>query len=320
MTRDERAPAAGAGDRGLFAGPVAVLGPGGVGGFLAGALSRAGAQVTVVGREETASVIARDGIDVRSVVLGDFVARPRAVAHLDAPTEVLFVATKSTGLEAGLTRIGALPELVVPLLNGIDHMDVLRGRFGADRVAAATIRIESDRPAAGRVTQASPFLLVDMASGDPGLRAALERVRDTLLEPAGVPARVGDSEARTLWSKLVRLNAIACTTSAADRPMGFIRRDPEWRALLEGCVREAVAVAGAEGATFSFERVMAELDETHDTLTSSMQRDIAGGREPELDQIPGAVIRAGERHGIQCPTIAALVERIQRRVSQSGGA
>src|SRR5258708_10830080 len=143
---------------------AAILGPGGVGGFLAAALSRAGGDPVVVAREETAELIDRDGLKVESVRLGEFAARPRAAATLEEPVEVLFVATKSTGLDAGLERIRAEPELVVPLLNGLDHMAVLRERVGPRRVAAATIRVESDPPRPGRVGHTNPLPRVHPAS------------------------------------------------------------------------------------------------------------------------------------------------------------
>jgi 2-dehydropantoate 2-reductase len=291
---------------------VSILGPGGVGGFLAAALARRGTGVSVVAREPTADRIARDGIRVRSVRLGDFDARPRALTTLDEPVGVLLVATKSTGLRAGLERIRAEPELVVPLLNGLDHMEVLRERFGSAHVAAGTIRIESDQPEAGVVVQTSPFLRIDLASGEPRLAEPLERLAATL-EAAGVPTAIGPSEAQILWSKLVRLNALACTTSALDRPIGFIRSNPEWRAALIGCIEEAAAVANADGAQIDPAVRLAELDEAHPELGSSMQRDIAAGREPELDAIPGSVLRAGARHGIECPTIARLARQIAER-------
>ena len=148
----------GAGRRRLRRGmtsPIAVLGPGGVGGLVAAALARAGEPVTVVAREETASAIERDGIRVRSERLGDFVARPAAVAALEDPVGALLVAPKATGLVAALERVRSEPELVVPLLNGLDHMAVLRSRFG-ERVAAGVIRVESDRPEPGVVVTPRP--------------------------------------------------------------------------------------------------------------------------------------------------------------------
>jgi 2-dehydropantoate 2-reductase len=291
---------------------LAVLGPGGVGGFLAAALAHAGEDVVVVARGETADVIARDGIDVHSVRLGDFIARPAAVPTLDQPAAVLIVATKAVGLDAALERIESVPGLVVPLLNGLDHMERLRERFGPGRVAAGSIRIEATRPETGRIIQTSQFLRVDLATDDAALAPALEVLAQTLAG-AEVPAEIGPSEAQILWSKLVRLNALACTTSAADQPIGFIRADPEWRAALEACIREAAAVANAEGATIDPATGIAELDDAHPELRSSMQRDIVAGREPELDAIPGSVLRAAARHGLECPTIARLSAQIAAR-------
>lgn len=290
----------------------AILGPGGVGGFIAAALARAGERVIAIAHESTASRIARDGIAVDSVRLGSFTAHPQAAPVLTEPAGVLIVATKATGLESALERIEADAELVVPLLNGLDHMQLLRARFGAAHVAAGAIRIESDRPAPGRIVQTSPFLRVDLAADEAAARALLHPLASAL-ERAGVPARIGPSEAQVLWSKLVRLTALACTTSAADRPIGFIRSDPEWRAALVACLAEAAAVAQAEGAMIDPASPLAELDDAHAELGSSMQRDVNAGREPELDAIPGAVLRAGKRHGIECPTIAGLTARIAER-------
>jgi 2-dehydropantoate 2-reductase len=293
---------------------IAVIGPGGVGGLVAAALARAGQDVQVVARAETAARIAREGIEVRSVVLGDFTAAVPAVERLEEDADVTIVATKATTLADAVERVAADPGLVLPLLNGLDHVAVLRERFGAQAVAAATIRVESDRPAPGVVVQTSPFLWIELGADDPELAARLPAVAE-LLTAAGVPADVGPSEAQVLWSKLARLNALACTTSAIDRPIGWIRDDPEWRDTLEAAIRETVAVANAEGADIDPAQPFTELVElAHPTLGSSMQRDIAAGREPELDAIPGAVLRAAARHGIACPTIERLVAMIRGRL------
>jgi len=291
---------------------IAVLGPGGVGGFVAGALARAGTDVTVVARQETAAAIADRGLDVRSVLLDDFVAQPAAVAVLEDPVDALLVATKAGGLAAALERVRGEPGLVVPLLNGLDHMALLRERFGPERVAAGTIRIEADRPAPGQVVHTSRFLRVDLAADGGRLGPQLEALA-AALEAAQVPARIMDTEAEVLWGKLVRLNALACTTSAYDLPLGPIRSTPELRADLVAAVQEAAAVARAEGASVEPGNVMGELTDAHAELSSSMRRDIAAGREPELDQIPGAVLRAAARHGLACPTIARLTLQVARR-------
>ncbi len=296
---------------------VAVLGPGGVGGLLAGALDRAGTEVVVVAREPTAAVIAERGLRIRSVSLGEFVATPRAVTRLEEPVDALIVATKAAGLPAGLERIGAEPRVVLPQLNGLDHLSSLRERFEPRSVLAGSIRVEADRPEPGVVVHTSPFLLVSMASSDPDVRPQMEDLAEAL-SAAGVQARVEDSEAQVMWSKLVRLNALACTTSAYDKLLGEIRATPELRADLVGAIEEASAVARAEGAPDVLpEKALAELERAHETLGSSMQRDIAAGRTPELDAIPGSVLRAAARHGLDCPTIERLVGMIADRAGMA---
>lgn len=288
---------------------VAVLGPGGVGGFVAGALAHAGVDVVVVAREATVAAIEADGLRVRSVRLGDVTARPRTVARLEEDVDVLVVATKATSLEAALERVAGEPAHVVPLLNGLDHLGVLRARWG-DRVAASVIRIESDRPEPGVVVQSSPAVRIDLAPETPANEAFAH-----LLRAAEIPAKVSASEADVMWRKLVRLNALACTTTAADLPLGEIRAHPRWRAALAGAVQEGAAVARAEGAPIAASEVLEELAEAHATLTSSMQRDVNAGREPELDAIPGAVLRHGAAHGIPCPAVEGLVEAIRARMA-----
>jgi 2-dehydropantoate 2-reductase len=296
---------------------VAVLGPGGVGGLLAAVLDRAGTAVTAVGRSSTASEIARRGLLLDSVRFGEFVARPRAVDRLEEPVDALIVATKAAGLPSALERIAIEPGLVLPLLNGLDHLALLRERFPPDSVLAGAIRVEADRPAPGVVVHTSSFLLIEMAARhaarlDAAARERIEALAQAIVQ-AGVPVHVLDSEAQVMWSKLVRLNALACTTSAYDKLLGEIRSTPELRAELEGAIEEGCAVGRAEGAEVDPVTAMGELEEAHDTLGSSMQRDIAAGREPELDAIPGSVLRAAERHGLRCPTITRLVALIAAR-------
>jgi 2-dehydropantoate 2-reductase len=291
---------------------IAILGPGAVGGFLAGALERVGEPVVVVAREASARALAADGIEVDSVLLGSFRARPQVAETLAEPPGLLIVATKATTLAPALDRIDAQPELVVPLLNGLDHMRLLRRRFGPGRVAAGTIRIESTARSPGQIAQTSPSVRVELAADDPALRPSLEPVAQ-LLKRAGIPAQLEDGEARVLWSKLVRLVTLACTTTASDRTIGFIRSDPQWRATLEACIEEAATVANADGGDVDPAATLAELEEAHPGLGSSMQRDLAAGRTPELDAIAGAVLRAGRRHGIECPTIARLSRQIAER-------
>lgn len=284
---------------------IAVLGAGGVGGFLAAALTRAGHDVIVIARDATVAAVERDGLTVSSTVLGELHERPRAATALHEDVDALIVTVKATGLREALGNIHTDPPLVVPQLNGIDHLTVLRERFG-EAVVAAAIRIEATRTAPTTIEHTSPFLLVDLAGAPEEFVAALGA--------AGIPTRTSESEMQVMWTKLVRLNALALTTTAFDAPLGAIREDPDRRAALIAVARETAAAGNAEGATLDPGIAEAELlIHAHAGLRSSMSRDVEAGREPELDAIAGSVLRAAARHHVDVPTVASLTALIARR-------
>jgi 2-dehydropantoate 2-reductase len=290
---------------------ITVLGPGAIGGLLAALLKRAGNGVRVLARPSTARLIEDRGLTVQSVSFGEFTVRPRAVTELDSDDDVLIVATKSSGLEAAIARVKSTPSLVLPLLNGIEHMPVLRARFG-EHVIAGTITVESDQPAPGVIVHHSRTLRIHITSPLPTQRVAVGSLA-ARLNKAGIDTAISGSEPEVLWTKLVRLNALACTTSASGRLLGAIRHDPSWRARLKRAVVETAAVARAEGAAVDPSLALDDLAGFEPSLGSSMARDVAAGRESELDAIAGAVLRAARRHGIAVPTIEALVAEIAKR-------
>jgi len=291
-----------------------VLGPGGVGGFVAGALSRASSDVTLIARPQTAAAIAAGGLRVTSALLGEFDATVQVADDTASPVDCLIVATKADGLDEALDRVAAdAPTLVVPLLNGVEHLATLRARFGPERVVAAVIRIESDRPSPGVIVQSSPGARIDIAAPPSSGTEPIVEALAAELRAAGLEVRLGAPEPEVMWSKLARLCALALTTTASDRPIGFVRTDPRWRSALTNAVTETVAVAVAERAQLDPADTIAELDAVHPELGSSMQRDVRAGRAPELDAIAGAVLRAGARHELRCPTVQWLAEQVALR-------
>ncbi len=282
---------------------VAILGPGAVGGLLAGALARAGREVVLIGREETAAAIARSGLHVQSPRFGDFHVQVPARDRLrpeDGPAPAtLVVAVKAPMLEAALDRVTAEPAAVVPLLNGVEHVGMLRERFG-DRVVAAVIRVQAHREDATHVVHRAPFVTVSLA--EPGC----EPLEDAL-RAAGVEVTRGGSEAAVLWGKLSRLCGLALATAAADAPLGEVRDDA--RAVSS----EVVAVANAEGAGLDRDVLLAELDGLPDAASSSLRADVTAGAPDELDAIAGAVRRAAARHGVTVRHVERLSEAVERR-------
>jgi len=279
----------------------AVLGAGGVGGLLAAALSHSGYEVVALMRESTLSRYpGRFGVE--SQVLGSYSAEVPASAQLDRAVDVLWVAAKSTSLEAALDlapadRVGGAT--VIPLLNGVDHLALLRAHY--PKVVAGALRAETERIDDGQIVQRSPFVRIDIV-GEPDI------VRD--VAATGIDCGSVDDEVTLLWQKLAFLAPLALATTAAEAPLGAIRdTDLYQRAQLE-----TITVALAQGAEID-EGAIAQLSAAaSDQMRSSMQRDLAAGHVLELDAIAGPILRGGRLHGIDTPATAALVHQVETRV------
>jgi 2-dehydropantoate 2-reductase len=292
---------------------VAVLGPGGIGGLLAALLARRGDHVTCLARPATAAHLAEHGLELRSPTLGDAKVTVEAATRLDQPVDVVFVTVKATQLEAAVDAVP--PEvlgdgLVVPSLNGIDHMAWLRRRYPADQVVAGTIRIESTRVSPGVIEHASSFAVVELAAAEPSRRDQVEALAARLAE-TGLDITVRDDEAATLWSKLSVLAPIALVTTWTAAPLGEARARHADELL--AVAREIVTVARADGVDLDEAATLAILERVPDAMRSSMQKDAAAGRPIELDAIGGAVLRGAERAGTEAPVTARLVADLRSR-------
>jgi 2-dehydropantoate 2-reductase len=285
---------------------VAVLGPGAVGGVLAVGLLRAGIDVVCVARPDTAEVIRSEGLSLRQ---GEkvHVVRPEVATELREPVELLLVTVKAPALEAALDRVQASPRYAVPLLNGIEHLETLRERLPETNVVGASIgRIEAWLERPGVVIQPTPSVVMTVASGGPV----------ELLRRSGVEVREDGSAAEVLWEKLARQAATAAATSITQRPVGELRTDPVWGPRFRAAIEEACAVAAADGVTLSPEAEWEIIEAMPPLLTSSTARDIAAGVPSELDAITGAVVRAGQRLGVETPVLAQMFEEACRASSR----
>jgi len=286
---------------------LAVLGPGGVGGLLAALVARAGHRVICLAGDETARALREHGIRVRSARFGEFTARVEADTELREPVDAVLIAVKHTALDAALDRVpphalGAAG-LVVPFLNGVEHPAALRARYGPDRVAPASIRVESTRRSPGVIEHGSPFAEIDL-TGETVPRERLD-VLAGVLTAAGPAVRVVDDEAAALWSKMAFLAPFALLTTRYGVPLGDVRT--WYREELAALVAETAAVSRASGAPADPASALARYDAFPPETKSSMQRDAEAGRPLELDAIGGALLRAAERHGVAVPVAARLV-------------
>jgi 2-dehydropantoate 2-reductase len=288
----------------------AILGAGGVGGLVGGAIAKAGHPVTLLVRSGRRDHYP-EWLTVQSETLGAFEAPVQVADRLEGQFDVVWVTVKATALEAALDAVP--PEelgggVVVPLLNGVDHVGRLRERYGPERVLPGTIRVEAEQVAPGRVRHRSAFADVQVAP-DPTTRVRAEALCGEL-RAVGLGCEVRDDELTMLWGKLCFLAPFALATTASGGPLGDVRSDPRWRTRLEECVKEACAVGVAEGAKVAPEPILATFRGLPDGFRSSMQKDVAAGRQPELDAIAGPVLRGGSEHGIDVPATRALVDRI----------
>jgi len=288
----------------------AILGAGGVGGLMGACLARSGAAVTLVVRPD--SLAQYPGQLRLESPFGNFSVPVSRAAEVP-PADVLWITVKAIQLEPALLAL-TRPESVsaiVPLLNGIDHLAWLRSKYSPHRVVAATIAVESERVAPGHIVHRSPFARLNVSSAG---RSLLAGTLDQL-QRLGFECRFVDDEPTLMWSKLVFLAAFALTTTAADKGTGEILADAHWRDLGLSVIREASAVAVAEGAKIDANAVIAGVMKMPGNMRSSMQKDVAQDKTLELDAIAGPILRGAHRHGIEIPSTKALVEAVERRVA-----
>ncbi|HEY8414455.1 MAG TPA: ketopantoate reductase family protein, partial [Thermaerobacter sp.] len=290
----------------------------------------AGARVGFLARGRHLETIRRQGLHIESVH-GDFTVRPAAsdrgrelAAELGVtPAEgadLVLVAVKAYSLPGVMDEMEPLvgtSTAILPLMNGIDHLDALRERFGSALVLGGLCHIESAIAAPGRIRQVSRRRDITFGELDGRETDRVRRIA-AAFAAAGIPYRVSDDIVRDMWMKLIFISAMGGMTAAAQRPLGAVLADPEGRETYERMVREAIAVARAAGVRLpadAFQRVMDTSLSMDPQMTSSMQRDLAAGRPVEIDALCGAVVRYGRRHGVATPCQQAIMAVVQLRAA-----
>jgi 2-dehydropantoate 2-reductase len=288
----------------------AILGVGGVGGLIGGALAQTSADVLLLLRPET---LARHPgrLRVESIAFGDFEVEVATASVLDREVDVVWVAPKATQLEEALKfapadKVGEA--VVVPLLNGVDHVALLRKRYA--HVLGAAIFVESERVEPGLVRQKTTFANIVLSPGPRHDEIEAE------LRTAGFEVSLASDAPTLLWEKLAFLAPLALTTTALGAPVGVVQADPDWNARLLGCHEETVLIGFAEGATLDAAKLRRRFVRFSGAeLRTSMQKDFDAGRPLELNAIAGPIVRGGRRHGIATPATEELVRLVEARLA-----
>lgn len=292
---------------------IAVFGTGGVGGYFGGRLALVGEEVAFIARGEHLAALRAHGLRVDSPK-GDF--HLKKVMATDTPAEVGGVDAILLGVKAWQVAEAARamqpmigPEtFVVPLQNGVDAPDQLAEVLGKEHVLGGLCHISSHIAAPGYIRHVG--IEPDIAFGELDNRHSQRcEILKQAFEKAGVKVDIPADIHLAMWEKFLFIAAISGVGAVARAPAGVIRKVPETRALLEGAMKEIVAVAQASHIHLDethISRTLAFIDSLPEGTQASMQRDILEGRPSELAWQNGAVVRRGRERGVPTPINAFI--------------
>jgi 2-dehydropantoate 2-reductase len=291
---------------------IAVVGAGGVGGWLAARLWAAGADVHVVARGGHLAAIQERGLVLTSPA-GDVRAMVDATDDVAAvgPCDAVLFCVKAYDTDRAAVVLPALctdRTIVASLQNGIDNVDRLARVVGRAHVVGGLALIASAIAEPGMVRHSGgPARVV---FGD--LRGAAEARAAELVDACSVPgvdARLSPGIEAALWDKFAFLCALAGTTATTRLPLGDVRACPASWALFGELVAEVFAVARAAGvdvADDAEERQVAFAEGLEPHIRASLHHDLVAGRRIELDALHGTVVRLGAEHGVPTPASGAV--------------
>ena len=288
----------------------AIFGTGGVGGYFGGRLAEAGQDVTFIARGAHLASILESGLWVDSIG-GDFVVEnanatdsPQAVGEVD----VVIVATKSWQLPDAIEQMTPLVgqrTMVLPLLNGMEHIHLLREAFG-ERVLGGWCGISSFVGGPGRITHVAidpPHIAFGELNREKSARINVLFDVFSSLDEISVDA-AEDIQAE-MWWKFGFICATSGVGAVTRQPASVYRAIPESRHMLKLTISEAADVARAKGVAVPndiVDNIMKRIDALPAGMLASMQKDIMEGRPSELDAQNGAVVRMGRALGVPTPT------------------
>jgi 2-dehydropantoate 2-reductase len=290
---------------------ILIVGAGAVGGYFGGRLAEAGRDVTFLVRPSRAKQLGRDGLRIISPH-GDAVLTPKLVSaeEIGRPYELVFLSVKAYALEAAMNDFAAAvgPEtMILPVLNGMRHVDLLTKRFGEYAVIGGACQVATEIDDQGRIVQLADFqqLVYGERNGETTPRL---KTLDAMMQGAGFDARLSPDIMHAMWEKWVQLATLGAITCLMRGTIGEIVAAPGGAELSIDVLNESAAVAAACGYKPS-EKVLSRhetaMTAPGSSLTSSMYRDLRKGAPVEADHILGDFIERGTAHGITTPLLKA---------------
>ncbi|AHF06794.1 ketopantoate reductase family protein [Desulfitobacterium metallireducens] len=291
---------------------IVVVGAGAVGGYFGAKMARVGIPVTFLVREKRYQQIKERGLHVNSVH-GDFTIEPLCVR---SPKEVenpglVILAVKNYHLEGTLGNLATFVERgakILPLLNGVQHMDQLISVFGRESILGGLCYIESTLNASGDILQKSVIQDIIFGSLTEQDSMFLHEI-ETLFMKSGVNVKLSYEILTEMWSKYIFLVMLSGMTSATRNPIGVSQNDPVTFAFLKDLVEELITVARMmkiELPDDFSKQMITRIINTAPAMTSSMHRDLEKGLPLELDSLHGAILEMAIQQKIETPCIRAI--------------
>jgi 2-dehydropantoate 2-reductase len=287
----------------------AIFGTGGVGGYFGGRLAQAGQDVTFIARGAHLAAIQESGLRVDSIS-GDFhihpaqaTDSPQAVGEVD----VVVLATKGFHLESAIAQMNPLigsKRTILPLLNGMEHMDVLLKRFGSHLISGLC-RLSAFIAAPGHIKHVSVPPYIAFGELDNSKSERVDSLHKIFASLQGVTAEVPADIITAMWEKFIFISGTSGIGALTRQPVGEYRANPELRKILHDAISETAAIARARGANIPptfVDETMQRIDNLPPQMLASMQKDMMEGRPSELNEQTGAVIRMGKAVGVPTPT------------------
>jgi len=279
-----------------------VLGAGGTGGYFGGRLFEAGRDVTFLVRPRRAAQLRADGLVLRSPH-GDAMLRVPTVERATAGYDLVLLSNKAydldSAMEAVAPAVGA-GAAVLPVINGMRHMDALDARFGAERVMGGWCGISSTLDADGTVRQLTKTQMVRFGERDGRRTERVSAIEETMAG-ANFDGKATADIVQEMWEKWVLLATLAGMTCLMRASVGIIMEAPGGEALmlrlLEECGRTAAA-NGYEPRAEGWQRARRMLTERGSGFTASMLRDVENGGRTEADHILGDLLERARERGV----------------------
>ena len=298
---------------------ILVIGAGAVGGYFGGRLAAAGREVTFLVRAARAEQLRRTGLQIFDPY-GDVSVQPKLLLaeELKARPEtfdLIVVSTKAYSLEAAMEdfapAVGSAT-VILPLLNGMRHLDALDARFGAERVVGGSTQVVADLDAEGGVHSMTQLHDFNFGERDKEVTPRIRAIEATLLG-AGFEANLKPDILAAMWQKWTLLASMGAMTCLLRGAVGEVVAAPGGVETARAILAECVAMATANGypPTEEAQATMTRrLTETGSPLTSSMYRDLRKGARVEADHILGDLLERGRRHGVEAPLVRAAYAQL----------